>query len=419
MAPIYRPLYRSSAAIGAWLSQLEPTPTQKQTPTRKRKREDDDDADDVPSPPATNPLILTCESPGSQTSSAQLRAVCLGLDRIRGPRLAYFDDNGKPPPSLDQYAAQLESLVDDKQFLWPDLQLEITRHPLKDTLFRRLANPIWYSLRGSPPHAGPSPSCADLQELVDAARECERNHDSEAHWNWAVHYPLVDLALEPHATRLRAANCTNVPISTEYHALQGPLLSSHHTVTSKVDCCIVINQSGSDYHPMIVDMATSSSSVNHKDHPQLLSDPIAISIATKAASPHHQEEAEFQLGSWFAAHFAHLHALLDQQWGRRPGRGPDDLWQEAVDELGFLPGVLVLGHAWYFVAATWAPPERDADNDHSRGSVTLWRKIPVGSTDTPEGVCHIICVVRGLAVWAEDVYRPRFCRWALGDDLVD
>lgn len=165
MAPIYRPLYRSSAAIGAWLSQLEPTPTQKQTPTRKRKREDDDDADnadDVPSPPVTNPLILTCESPGSQTSSAELRAVYLGLDRIRGPRLAYFDDDGKPPPSLDQYAAQLESLVDDKQFLWPDLQLEITRHPLKDTLFRRLANPIWYSLRGSPPHAGPSPSCADL-----------------------------------------------------------------------------------------------------------------------------------------------------------------------------------------------------------------------------------------------------------------
>lgn len=183
MAPIYRPLYRSSAAIGAWLSQLEPTPTQKQTPTRKRKREDDDDADDVPSPPVTNPPILTCESPGSQTSSAQLRAVYLGLDSIRGPRLAYFDDNGKPPPSLDQYAAQLESLVDDKLFLRPDLQLEITRHPLKDTLFRRLANPICYSLRGSPPHAGPSPSCADLQELVDAARECESNHDSEAHWN--------------------------------------------------------------------------------------------------------------------------------------------------------------------------------------------------------------------------------------------
>lgn len=101
MAPIYRPLYRSNAAIGAWLFQLEPMPTQKQTqtqaqtPARKRKRDDDDDDDDdVPSPPVTNPIIQTCESPGSQ--SAELRAVYLGLDRIRGPRLAYFDDDRKP-----------------------------------------------------------------------------------------------------------------------------------------------------------------------------------------------------------------------------------------------------------------------------------------------------------------------------------
>lgn len=192
----------------------------------------------------TNPLIQTCESPGSQTLSAQLRALHLGLDRIRGPRLAYFDDNGKPPPSLYQYALQLESLADDKQLLWPDLQIEVTHHPLKATLFRRLANPIWYTLSPSP-HSGPTPSCADLQDLVTAARECESNHASEAHWNWAVHYPVLDLPLEPHLPRLRAANCTDVPISTEYHALQGPLLSSHHAVTSNnVNCCIVLTQSG-------------------------------------------------------------------------------------------------------------------------------------------------------------------------------
>lgn len=144
----------------------------------------------------TSPIIQTCESPGSQ--SAELRAVYLGLDRIRGPRLPYFDDERKPPPSLFQYAMQLESLADDKRFLWPDLQLEITGHPLKSTLFRRLSNPIWYAFPDSPPHAGPTPMCADLEQLVTAARECERNRDSEAHWNWAVHYPLLDHALEPH-----------------------------------------------------------------------------------------------------------------------------------------------------------------------------------------------------------------------------
>lgn len=421
MAPIYRPLYRSNAAIGAWLFQLEPTPTHKQTqtqaqtPARKRKRDDDD----VPSPPVTNPIIQTCESPGSQ--SAELRAVYLGLDRIRGPRLAYFDDDRKPPPTLFQYAMQLESLADDKRFLWPDLQLEITGHTLKSTLFRRLSNPVWYAFPDSPPHAGPTPMCADLEELVIAARGCGGTTTRKPTGTGPSATPPPSWASPSSRIRprLRAANGRNVPISTEYHALQGPLLSSHHAVTSNVDYCIVIDQSRIDPHPIVADMATSSASVNHTDDLRFRSDPIAIGVVAKAASSSPQEEAEFQMGSWFAAHFAHLHALLDRQWGERPGRGPDDVWQGAVDELGFLPGILVLGHVWYFVAATWAPPERDADNKHSRSSVTLWGKIPIGSTDTPEGVCHIISVVRGLAVWVEDVYWPWFCRWALGDDLED
>lgn len=305
----------------------------------------------------------------------------------------------------------------DKHFVWPELRDDITRHLLHDSLlFRSLAKPVWYAQSGpSSLSLGPSPSCAQLQQLVKASRECETEHDSEAHWNCAVHYPVLALALESHP-RLRAMCCTSATISTEHQALQGPPLSSIKSDAKKVDFCIAIRQSGVDRHPAIADI-NMSESVNHSNHPSLLSNPIAISIETKTASPN-QEEAELQMGVWMTAHFSRLRALLARPCDRRPGlssqrnnRVPnsDTIWRQAIEELGFLPGLLVLQHEWYFIAATWAPPLPLGDSgNYGASGVMLWRRIAIGSTATPEGICHIIHVVRRLAVWAETMYLPWF-----------
>jgi hypothetical protein len=373
----------------------------------------------------------TSESTDSQTSSVKRRrrAQGLGLVAVGAPQLAYFgDDYRKPPPLLHDLAVELEDLDDDKHFVWPELRDEIAHHPLQDSLFRRLAKPVWFPQPGSSslPPTGPRPSCAQLQQLVETARECETEHDSEAHWNCAVHYPVLAFALTSHSTRLRPLNCTSATINADYQALlQPPPPSSLRGDAKKVDFCIVIRQSGVDRHPAIADINTSES-INHSNHPPLLSNPIVISIETKAASPN-QEEAELQMGVWMTAHFARLRALVVRQCDRRrPGlssseRGSsvldaDTKWRQAIDELGFLPGLLVLQHEWYFVAATWAPPRPlgSSGNDGASG-VTLWRRIGIGSTATPEGICHIIHVVRRLALWAETVYWPWFRRWALDD----
>lgn len=165
-----------------------------------------------------------------------------------------------------------------------------------------------------------------------------------------------------------------------------------------------------------------SESVNHSNHPSLLFNPIAISIETNAASPN-QEEAELQMGVWMMAHFSRLRALLARPCDRRPGlslqrnnRVPnsDTIWRQAIEELGFLPGLLVLQHKWYFIAATWAPPLPLGDSgNYGASGVTLWRRIAIGSTASPEGICHINHVVRRLAVWAETMYWPWFRRWTL------
>lgn len=100
-------------------------------------------------------------------------------------------------------------------------------------------------------------------------------------------------------------------------AVPMPPLSSIRGDAKKVDFCIAIRQSGVDRHPAIADI-NMSESVNHSNHPSLLSNPIAISIETKAASPN-QEEAELQMGVWMTAHFSRLRALLARQCDRRPG----------------------------------------------------------------------------------------------------
>ncbi|KAK0751226.1 hypothetical protein B0T18DRAFT_443780 [Schizothecium vesticola] len=291
----------------------------------------------------------------------------LGLVRIDAPQLAYFRDTFyKAPTVLHKFAVELEAFIDGRHIFWPKLFDEVMEHPLKNGMFRRLAHPAWFSEPGSsysPP--GPSPPCAQLQDLVNAASKCETRRSSEAHWNCVVHYPVLELALKPHSTILDVVNCTSATINTGYPTQLPPSIRGD---SKKVDFCIVVDQSGSGCHPAIYDIVTTDS-VNHSNHPPLLSCPIAISIETKAAAPN-KEEAELQMG-------------------------------QAIEQLGFLPGLIVLQHDWYFIAAT--------------RSVTIWRRIAIGSTDTPEGICNIICAIRYLASWVETTYWPWFCRWALGD----
>lgn len=237
-----------------------------------------------------------------------------------------------------------------------------------------------------------------------------------------MHYPLLALALGPHSANLRTLNCTSATINSEYQASQAPQSTSVKSDAKKVDFCIVLRQPSICRHPSITGI-NSTESINHSNHPSLLTNPIAISIETKAAAPN-QEEAELQMGVWMAAHFARLRALVVCQYERRPGpsRRKEDAfdaetkWRRAVGELGFLPGLLVLQHQWFFIAATWTPPSPEGSANYWGHGVTLWRMIGIGSTSRPEGICHVIYVVRCLALWAETTYWPWFKRWALGDN---
>ncbi|GKT67346.1 LOW QUALITY PROTEIN: hypothetical protein ColTof4_14050 [Colletotrichum tofieldiae] len=66
--------------------------------------------------------------------------------------------------------------------------------------------------------------------------------------------------------------------------------------------------------------------------------------------------------------------------------------------LVFLPGIIILGHDWYLVAVA-----RTAD-----GTTRIWNKIPLGSTETTEGIYQVIAILQLLTYWAETEYWPWF-----------
>lgn len=66
---------------------------------------------------------------------------------------------------------------------------------------------------------------------------------------------------------------------------------------------------------------------------------------------------------------------------------------------------MVLQNHWYFVAAT-----RPAANVQR---IRLWRRVPLGDTETPEGICQVVVCLRILMRWVAETYWPWFQKWVL------
>ncbi|KAH7012246.1 uncharacterized protein B0I36DRAFT_214491, partial [Microdochium trichocladiopsis] len=150
--------------------------------------------------------------------------------------------------------------------------------------------------------------------------------------------------------------------------------------------------------------------INHTVYEPYMQNPIAISIETKSRKPD-REEALLQLGTWLSAQFQCLRHLVVARYANlAAGR---DAWRAALEELAFLPGVMVLQHSWHLVAATRPDPDTEANSQQQQPRVKLWRTLEMGNTQTPEGICQLIVSLRILLHWAQNTYWPWFEKWVL------
>jgi hypothetical protein len=146
-----------------------------------------------------------------------------------------------------------------------------------------------------------------------------------------------------------------------------------------VDFCLFIRpECGSPEEQAIkaICHTRSGQSINHTDLGNFCKHPIALSIETKR--PGEQgDNAMLQMGTWHSAQWRSLrrHRTIE-----------------------FLPGLIVQGHAWQFVASIL---------DES-GKSLLLETVPLGRTDTEIGVYSLVVALLRLSRWIVEEYWPAF-----------
>ncbi|KAK1948920.1 hypothetical protein LY78DRAFT_594901 [Colletotrichum sublineola] len=252
---------------------------------------------------------------------------------------------------------------------------------------------------------GPTPSIQDVKRIWSDAEDCQTFQHIEGQWNCAVHYLVLQRALG-HLGRIGFCNCTGAQIIPDFTRASK---SAHHN--KRVDFCVYITDEPTLYEQRA--LATPYKSVNHTELSSLLHRPIVLSIETKLTG-HDLTEAMNQISAWLVAQWDYLDYLIS---GVSPASASTSKIQSrdtastrpstaAEAGLAFLPGLVVLGHDWYFIAIT-----RDKD-----GLTRQWSKVLIGTTETTAGIYSLIAVLQTLARWVEDDFHPWYRKSILGVD---
>ncbi|KAM0205530.1 hypothetical protein ACHAQI_009090 [Fusarium lateritium] len=241
---------------------------------------------------------------------------------------------------------------------------------------------------------GPTPCPEDVLYILECAADCLRMGRSEAAWNNEVHFPLLCLALRPRVKGafqrlVNVTNCSTASIVPDYRIRFAP--------DKKIDFCVYLDPHYDTTDTNIASMVDTVRarlpllSINPTDDLSLLSNPIAISIETKRPGEG-LDTANLQVATFLTAHLTLLQRLVDAGAAIPVVEGEE---MPSVDDLGFLPGLIVQGNTWNFIAAS---------RQDSR--IVIWSETSLGSTGDIFGIYQIIASLQLLREWINATYWP-------------
>ncbi|KAG8665226.1 hypothetical protein FPOAC2_14480 [Fusarium poae] len=218
---------------------------------------------------------------------------------------------------------------------------------------------------------------AIVDDIIEEAQRCQNDPFDETGWNHLVHTPLIKAVIKqkcwPGSSILKMSPCMTASVTARYHKFPLP--------STKVDYVLHIDPPAStevDAATRRLQAATLEKSVNHTSFDPLRTSPICLSIETKKYGGD-VKKGDVQMASWQAA-----------QWTCLANQAGD-----SIEKLPFLPGIIVQGHHWSFVATT-----RRGDE------TTLWASTPIGTTMTSLGVLQIMAGLSRLRRWAVEDFWP-------------
>lgn len=343
------------------------------------------------------------DSTGSPKSSSS-RGPCLSnsSSQARSPtrRMADLESSValKPWPSNEVVPQDLKDLVKDIERLTAGKG--VLPRSVKDTLADAGENMedivCLEGAHGSGDGNG-SIGRAIFPEMVDAIVEstnsCFVQGDSEACWNAEVHDRVFHLALWRNAAtpEVYYKNITTARISD---ASLLPLDPVRGVMSAKlVDYAMIINPphqaepgESAIYDAIAAkEIATAGLSINQTNAEYVHRKPLVINVETKAGAKG-DVKVRIQLGTWLVAHFKRLRQLTTE-----------------TAQLPSLPVLSVQGKSWWLLLATLRPS----------GQIHLIEGRMFGETSSVLGVYKVVAVIRRLARWIKDDYRPWFEREVL------
>ncbi|KAG9494891.1 hypothetical protein J7337_013120 [Fusarium musae] len=241
---------------------------------------------------------------------------------------------------------------------------------------------------------GVTPSPEDVVYILECAGDCLRMGRSEAAWNHEVHFPLLCLALRNRSKGafqrlVNVTSCSSASIIPDYRIRFAP--------DKKIDFCVYLdphhdpNDSNIASTVDTVRARLPGLSINPTDDLSLLSNPIAIPIETKRPGEG-LDTANLQVATFLTAHLTLLQRLVDAGASVPVDDGDT---APSVDDLGFLPGLIVQGNTWNFIAAS---------RQDSR--TIIWSETSLGSTGDIFGIYQIVASLQLLRRWVDTTYWP-------------
>ncbi|KZL82761.1 hypothetical protein CI238_13189, partial [Colletotrichum incanum] len=335
-------------------------------------------------------------------SSPRKQAVLMAMEKA--VESVSFDSDVDLPAALDDLVSRIEDLArgngvishTEKEMLYRQRGTSRRFRWIKESSFAPPPSPG--QAQSSRDELGPTPTLETVNKIWTDADDCQSFQHFEIQWNCAVHFKMLEMALT-HFHQLGFCICTGVQIHPNYTRRAK---ASHHN--KKVDFCVFVNE----HSPELTRAALTSpfQSVNQTDYPALLERPIALSIETKVTGQD-WAEAVNQISVWLLAQWDALDDLVLRTRPRAGVASPDvdsgnandpKLSAAAAAGLVFLPGIVVQGHDWYFVAMTRS----------AAGKSQLYSRILCGSTQKTEGVYQVVAVLQLLGRYIQNEYWPWF-----------